>query len=190
MQMCQNPNYSEHSKTTLTLCELHQKFKCERKETCRHVHVDPEYLRAQRGKHFEWMQFKADAFGRLPPTKVCLLRPTLEISVAHRQSPLLYQTVVIECIKCFHNDYFSVCCFFLTADFYRPIHLRQNETQMLPLRFKIQTASFVKQIRAFPTKSAQNWSTHLCPLQSYRRGQLALLRVSTLECTEFVGKGN
>ena len=60
---------SEPAKTTLTLCELYQKGKCERKESCRHVHVDPEYLRAQREQHFEWMHSNAEAFGLLPPNK-------------------------------------------------------------------------------------------------------------------------
>ena len=55
---------AEHARTTFTLCELYQKGKCERKDACRHVHVDADYLRAQREKHFEWMQLNAEACGR------------------------------------------------------------------------------------------------------------------------------
>mmetsp|Transcript_37187 Transcript_37187/g.66358 ORF Transcript_37187/g.66358 Transcript_37187/m.66358 type:complete len:654 (-) Transcript_37187:27-1988(-) len=65
-----NKYRAESAKSSFTLCELYQKYKCERKESCRHVHVHPDYLRIQRNKHFEWMQDKAKQFVLEPGDKV------------------------------------------------------------------------------------------------------------------------
>eukprot|EP00993_Chasmostoma_nieuportense_P003777 NODE_447_length_2226_cov_90.739876_g415_i0.p1 GENE.NODE_447_length_2226_cov_90.739876_g415_i0~~NODE_447_length_2226_cov_90.739876_g415_i0.p1 ORF type:complete len:614 (+),score=95.95 NODE_447_length_2226_cov_90.739876_g415_i0:59-1900(+) len=62
-------NPEANTKCSFTLCELYQRGKCERKEGCRHVHVDPEYLKAKRETHFTWMQSNADTFARLPNDK-------------------------------------------------------------------------------------------------------------------------
>eukprot|EP01012_Entosiphon_sulcatum_P015198 TRINITY_DN2020_c0_g1_i1.p1 TRINITY_DN2020_c0_g1~~TRINITY_DN2020_c0_g1_i1.p1 ORF type:complete len:598 (+),score=76.25 TRINITY_DN2020_c0_g1_i1:30-1796(+) len=60
------PN-GEEKIAPFTVCELFQKGKCDRKEQCRHVHVDTDFLRAQRAHHFVWMHEKADTFAKLPP---------------------------------------------------------------------------------------------------------------------------
>eukprot|EP00668_Euglena_longa_P024583 GGOE01030684.1.p1 GENE.GGOE01030684.1~~GGOE01030684.1.p1 ORF type:complete len:702 (-),score=123.14 GGOE01030684.1:2008-4056(-) len=61
---------SSASKTTFTLCELFQKAKCERKENCRLVHVEQDFMRGQREKHLGWMQMNAETFGQLPHDKM------------------------------------------------------------------------------------------------------------------------
>eukprot|EP00667_Euglena_gracilis_P000678 EG_transcript_677 len=58
------------NKTTFTLCELFQKGKCERKESCRLVHVELDFMRGQREKHLGWMQMNAETFGHLPHDKM------------------------------------------------------------------------------------------------------------------------
>eukprot|EP00906_Rhabdomonas_costata_P024915 RCo035723 len=61
---------SKAEKSVFTLCELYQRGKCDRKDKCRHVHVEPEFLREQRQKHLVWMEDNAHVFERMPPNQV------------------------------------------------------------------------------------------------------------------------
>lgn len=51
------------------LCELYQRGKCDKGDSCKHIHVDPRFLKVQREKHYSWMQSNAEKFAEMSDDK-------------------------------------------------------------------------------------------------------------------------